>query len=86
MKAYEEIIEFIASRNPREVVDFKPSGPASQQPSNCYQKLIFRNYSGLSVVIPDLIRDPSMIGQRHLMKDATLASKVVWIAGQLFRQ
>ena len=31
MKAYEEIIEFIASRNPREVIDFKPSGPASQR-------------------------------------------------------
>lgn len=31
MKAYEEIIEFIASRNPREVVDFKPSEPASQR-------------------------------------------------------
>lgn len=31
MKAYEEIIEFIASRNPREVIDFKPSEPASQR-------------------------------------------------------
>ncbi len=31
MKAYEEKIEFIASRNPREVIDFKPSGPASQR-------------------------------------------------------
>jgi len=29
MKAYEEIIEFIASRNPREVIDFKPSEPAN---------------------------------------------------------
>lgn len=31
MKAYEEIIEFIASRNPREVIDFKPSEPSSQR-------------------------------------------------------
>lgn len=31
MKAYEEIIEFIASRNPREVIDFKPSEQASQR-------------------------------------------------------
>jgi hypothetical protein len=30
MKAYEEVVEFIAARSPREVVDFKPS-PATQQ-------------------------------------------------------
>lgn len=28
MNAYEEIVEFIASRNPREVVEFKPSEAA----------------------------------------------------------
>jgi hypothetical protein len=28
MKAYEEVVEFIASRNPREVVEFKPSDAA----------------------------------------------------------
>ncbi len=31
MKPYEEVIEFIASRNPREVVDFKPSEAARQR-------------------------------------------------------
>ena len=31
MKAYEEVVEFIASRNPREVVDFKPSEAAKQR-------------------------------------------------------
>jgi len=30
MKAYHEIVEFIAARGPREVVDFKPS-PATQE-------------------------------------------------------
>lgn len=30
MKAYEEIVEFIAARGPREVIDFKPS-PATRQ-------------------------------------------------------
>ena len=29
MKAYEEVVEFIATRNPREVVDFRPS-PATR--------------------------------------------------------
>ena len=31
MKAYEEVVEFIASRSPRDVVDFKPSEPARQR-------------------------------------------------------
>ncbi len=31
MKAYEELIKFIASRNPREAIDFKPSEPSSQR-------------------------------------------------------
>jgi hypothetical protein len=31
MKPYEEVIEFIASRNPQEVVAFKPSEEARQR-------------------------------------------------------
>ena len=31
MKAYDEVIEFIASRNPREVIAFKPSKQAKQR-------------------------------------------------------
>ncbi|HEX3627654.1 MAG TPA: hypothetical protein VH280_19780 [Verrucomicrobiae bacterium] len=28
MKAYEEVVEFIATRNPRDVIEFKPSEAA----------------------------------------------------------
>ena len=31
MKPYEELVQFIASLSPREVVDFKPSEPARQR-------------------------------------------------------
>ena len=31
MKAYDEVVEFIAARNPREVVEFKPSEEARQR-------------------------------------------------------
>ena len=31
MKAYDEVIEFIASRNPREVIAFKPSKQAKRR-------------------------------------------------------
>ena len=31
MKPYEEIVEFIASLRPRELIDFKPSEPARQR-------------------------------------------------------
>ncbi len=31
MKPYEELVHFIASLSPREVVDFKPSEPARQR-------------------------------------------------------
>ena len=31
MKAYDEVIEFIASQNPQQVVAFKPSEPAKQR-------------------------------------------------------
>ena len=31
MKAYEEEVEFIASRNPREVIEFQPSEAARQR-------------------------------------------------------
>jgi len=31
MKAYDEVIDFIASRNPKEVVAFKPSAEARQR-------------------------------------------------------
>jgi hypothetical protein len=31
MKAYDEVVEFIASRNPREVIAFKPSEQAKQR-------------------------------------------------------
>lgn len=31
MKAYEEVVEFIASRNPREVIEFKPSEEARRR-------------------------------------------------------
>lgn len=31
MKPYEEIVEFIASLRPRELVEFKPSQPARQR-------------------------------------------------------
>lgn len=31
MKAYEEVVEFIASRSPRDVVEFKPSEPARKR-------------------------------------------------------
>lgn len=31
MKPYEEIVEFIASLRPRELVEFKPSEPARQR-------------------------------------------------------
>jgi hypothetical protein len=31
MKAYEEVVEFIASRNPREVIEFKPSEAARER-------------------------------------------------------
>ena len=31
MKPYEEVVEFIASRNPQEVLDFKPSEPARRR-------------------------------------------------------
>lgn len=31
MKPYEELVQFIASLSPREVIDFKPSQPARQR-------------------------------------------------------
>jgi hypothetical protein len=31
MHAYDEVVEFIASRNPREVIEFKPSEAARQR-------------------------------------------------------
>lgn len=31
MKAYEEVVEFIAAREPREVIEFKPSDAARQR-------------------------------------------------------
>ena len=31
MNAYEEVVEFIASRNPREVIEFKPSPVARKR-------------------------------------------------------
>lgn len=31
MNAYEEVVEFIASRNPRDVVEFKPSETARKR-------------------------------------------------------
>jgi hypothetical protein len=31
MKPYEELVQFIASLSPREVVDFKPSEPSRQR-------------------------------------------------------
>ena len=31
MKAYEEVVEFIAARGPQEVVDFKPSEAARER-------------------------------------------------------
>ena len=31
MKAYEEVVEFIAARGPREVIEFKPSDAARQR-------------------------------------------------------
>jgi hypothetical protein len=38
MKAYEEVVEFIASRNPREVVAFKPSEPTRQRVADLIQR------------------------------------------------
>jgi hypothetical protein len=42
MKAYEEVVEFIASRNPQEVVEFKPSDAAR----NRVWELIAREKAG----------------------------------------
>lgn len=42
MKAYEEVVEFIASRNPRAVVEFKPSDAAR----NRVWELIAREKAG----------------------------------------
>jgi len=38
MKAYEEVVEFIASRNPREVVAFKPSEKTRQRVADLIQR------------------------------------------------
>ena len=45
MKAYEEVVEFIASRNPREVVDFKPSEATRHRVADLIQR---EKTSGLS--------------------------------------
>ncbi|MBM3888628.1 MAG: hypothetical protein FJ388_05825 [Verrucomicrobia bacterium] len=38
MKAYEEVVEFIASRLPREVAEFKPSAQTRQRVSELLQR------------------------------------------------
>ncbi|MFN3408606.1 MAG: hypothetical protein ACK45B_06410 [Limisphaerales bacterium] len=45
MKAYEEVVEFIASRNPREVVAFKPSEATRRRVADLIQR---EKISGLS--------------------------------------
>ena len=46
MKAYEEVVEFIASRNPRDVVDFKPSKATLRRVADLIQ--LEKTSSGLS--------------------------------------
>ena len=45
MKAYEEVVEFIASRSPREVVAFKPSGATQERVADLLRR---EKTSGLS--------------------------------------
>lgn len=45
MNAYEEVVEFIAARSPREVIEFKPSEGAREQVLDLMQR---EKSSGLS--------------------------------------
>lgn len=45
MKAYEEVVEFIAARNPRDVVDFKPSSATRERVADLIRR---EKTSGLS--------------------------------------
>ena len=38
MKAYEEVVEFIVARGPKEVVDFKPSEATRQRVADLIQR------------------------------------------------